>query len=131
MEHLELHKEYNTKPAQEVIDMLMSDPDYSGYKLSLKDGGDVNFIVWENPDENERWLDSGYGEDYEDGEDASMPVLAINDKGEIFKLAPEEKCSYSYSSEYGKSGNIYNETGDIYYPMIKSEFEDSVWEYQG
>ena len=130
MKHVKLFEQFNSNSAQEILEMLMSDQDYTGYRLSLKNGGDVNFIVWENPEEDQRWLDSGYAEYYEAGDDVSMPILAINDEGTIFKLAPEEKYSHTYS-EYGNCGSAYDETGKINYTKVKAEFEDSIWNYEG
>ena len=133
MEHIKLYENFDaegTGVAQEILSLLKNDPDYANRNLSLKDGMDVKFIVWENPESDQQWLSSGYGEYHEEGDDASMPILAINNEGDIFKLAPEEKYSYTYSEE-GNSGNAYGENGEINYPKVKADFEDSIWNYEG
>jgi hypothetical protein len=130
LKHVRLFESFDSDPAQKVIDMMMADPDFSGYRLSPRKDSDITFIVWENPEENQKWMESGYGENYTPGDDASMPILGITPDGTMFKLAPEEKYSYIYSDE-GDSGSVYNRKGDIDYPRVKSEIEDSIWEYEG
>ena len=131
MKNIKLFEQFNTDPASEVLNALSSDPDYSGYRLSLKDAGDIKFIVWENPEEDQKWLSSGYADGYEEGDQfTAMPIIGITDDGTIFKLAPEEKYSYTYS-DYGNSGSVYGRNSDLNYPKIKREFEDSIWNYEG
>jgi hypothetical protein len=131
MKHIKLFEDFSgVNPSHELVNLLMEDPDFNGYRFSLKGGGDITFIIWENPEENERWLNSGYAEYYESGDDASMPVLGIQDNGTMFKLSPEEKYSYSYHED-GNAGSIYTRTGEIDYNKAKNELEDSIWNYQG
>jgi hypothetical protein len=77
--------------------------EYPGYEFYIKPFivGSVNdyllnrapyFICWSNPEKDPKWRSSGYGEDYEEGEDASFPVLGVMvPSGEIYTLSYEDK----------------------------------------
>lgn len=82
--------------------LLEAVPEYKGYKLSISKSNEGNyFIVWENPQENEKWRNSVYGEYYEPGDDASFAVLGIDgDTGEIYLLTSEDKYYRSLDGDY-------------------------------
>ena len=67
-------------------------PEYRDYKLSLERSNEDYFIIWNNPQEDKAWRESGYGEYYEPGEDASFAVLGIDSEtGGIYTLSAEDK----------------------------------------
>jgi hypothetical protein len=93
---------------------------------------DTPFLVWQNPQDDDRWLDSGYADDYEGDFSKVLPihVLAfVNIGGQTFayKLTPEEKEHrqiYMFDDEYDEDQLVKIRNVD---DLIRA-FHESMWE---
>ena len=130
-----------------ISSALMKDPDFSGYEIEPVEKGSYTFIVWKNPQEDKKWWpESGYGEYYTPGDDASMAVLAVrNQNGLLYVLDPEEKHYMLVSPENINKpfGNALHDLEDLFfdknyrasfakhgslnYDKVKEAFIQSIW----
>ena len=99
MKNIKLFEDFsNPRDLDMMIAKLGSDPEFSDYEMTLDTTGSLPFLVWLNPGESRRWMDSGYSEDY-DGDFSSVKPMAVLAFTEIFGepfaylLTPEEKDS--------------------------------------
>lgn len=98
MKHVKLFESFDPFAAKvgKMLDTLRKDPEMGHYNLSVEKLRDVNFLIWNNPADDEKWRESGYGEEY-DGDFSQVPpmnVLALwemNGEPYAYKLTPEEK----------------------------------------
>ena len=134
MKHIKLFEDFNgSDPLDAMVAQLGNDPEMRYMDLTIdRTDPETPFLVWNNPQDDDQWRSSGYGDDY--GGDLSnvspMNVLAfVNVNGELFayKLTPEEK---TYGSVI-KSDDGYEPSQLV--PLkttndLKRAFSESLWE---
>lgn len=125
---------FDTNVIQSILNDLKNDPEIGNYNLTadLSDP-EIPFLIWNNPQDDEQWRNSGYAEDYE--EDFTnvkpMPVIALlNLEGTNFayKLEAEEK--------YHKAIIVFEDEGPEESQLVKinsiadvkQAISQSIWE---
>jgi len=134
MKHIKLFEDFNgSDQLDAMVAQLGNDPEMKSHDLTIdRTDPETPFLVWNNPQDDDQWRDSGYGDDY-DGDFSNvspMNVLAfVNVDGETFayKLTPEEKTYgevVQFGDEYEPSQLVKLETIND----LKRAFSESLWE---
>jgi hypothetical protein len=119
-----------------ILSDLKSDPKMGSFNLSIasEPAFGIQFILWNNPQENEEWRNSGYTEGLEGDFSgaAPMPVLAIIETQEnwyVYKLTPEEKYNMIvFTDENGIDPIQLLKVNSI--EDFKKAFFESLWEME-
>ena len=118
---------------QSILSELKNDSVIGNYNLSvdLKDP-EIPFLIWNNPQDDEQWRNSGYAEDYE-GDFTNvnpMPVIALLDLEGVhfaYKLEAEEKYYKSIIlSDEGVEESQLVKINSI--DDVKKAITQSIWE---
>lgn len=134
LNHIKLFEQFNQLPnIQSMLSDLKNDSEMGGYNLTLDTSDpETTFLVWNNPQEDTAWLNSGYAEDY-DGDFSSVDplyVLAlINLNGQLYAypLSPEEK--YSKTVVIGSDESLIGQSMEINsLDDLKTAIHKSLWE---
>jgi hypothetical protein len=134
MKHIKLFEDFNgSDQLDAMVAQLGNDPEMRYMDLTIdRTDPETPFLVWNNPQDDDQWRSSGYGDDY-DGDLSNvspMNVLAfVNVNGELFayKLTPEEKTYgevVQFGDEYEPDQLVKLETIDD----LKRAFSESLWE---
>jgi hypothetical protein len=116
-----------------ILNDLKNDTVMGNYNLTvdLKDP-EIPFLIWNNPQDDEQWRNSGYAEDYEgDFSNVSpMPVIALLDLEGVhfaYKLEAEEKYYKSIIlSDEGVEESQLVKINSI--DDVKKAITQSIWE---
>jgi hypothetical protein len=116
-----------------ILNDLKNDPVMCNYNLTVDlSDPQIPFLIWNNPQDDEQWRNSGYAEDYDgDFSDVDpLPVIALLDlEGTHFayKLEAEEK----YYKSIILSGDVPEESQLVKINSIddvKKAISQSIWE---
>jgi hypothetical protein len=134
MKHIKLFENFNeSDPLDAMVAQLANDSEMGHMDLTIdRTDPETPFLVWNNPQDDDQWISSGYADDY-DGDFSNvspMNVLAfVNVDGEMFayKLTPEEKTYgevVQFGDEYEPDQLVKLETIED----LKRAFSESLWE---
>jgi hypothetical protein len=119
-------KNFDVNVIESILKDLKNDPVIGNYNLTVDlSDPEIPFLIWNNPQDDEQWRNSGYAEDY-DGNFTDvnpMPVIALlNLEGNNFayKLEAEEK--------YYKSIIFFEDEGPEESQLVKINTIDDVKE---
>jgi len=118
---------------ESILNDLKNDPVMGNYNLTVDlSDSQIPFLIWNNPQDDEQWRNSGYADDYDgDFSDVDpLPVIALLDlEGTHFayKLEAEEK----YYKSIILSGDVPEESQLVKINSIddvKKAISQSIWE---
>ena len=115
---------FDVNVIESILKDLKNDPVIGNYNLTVDlSDPEIPFLIWNNPQDDEQWRNSGYADDYDgDFTDVNpMPVIALlNLEGNNFayKLEAEEK--------YYKSIIVFEDEGPEESQLVKINTIDDV-----
>jgi len=124
---------FDPKVIESILNDLKNDTVMGNYNLTVDlSDPQIPFLIWNNPQDDEQWRNSGYADDYDgDFSDVDpLPVIALLDlEGTHFayKLEAEEK----YYKSIILSGDVPEESQLVKINSIddvKKAISQSIWE---
>ena len=124
---------FDPKVIESILNDLKNDTVMGNYNLTVDlSDPQIPFLIWNNPQDDEQWRNSGYADDYDgDFSDVDpLPVIALLDLGGVhfaYKLEAEEK----YYKSIILSGDVPEESQLVKINSIddvKKAISQSIWE---
>ena len=118
---------------ESILNDLKNDTVMGNYNLTVDlSDPQIPFLIWNNPQDDEQWRNSGYADDYDgDFSDVDpLPVIALLDLEGVhfaYKLEAEEK----YYKSIILSGDVPEESQLVKINSIddvKKAISESIWE---
>lgn len=138
MKHIKLFENFNSNKSVDMdtvssmVSQAANDNQMKSYNLTIDETNpEAPLLIWNNPQDDEDWRNSGYADAYSDlSSVAPMNVLAfVNHRGDLFayKLTPEEKESGNVlTDEYGYEPDQMVRLRS--FDDLKKAFMESLWE---
>ena len=124
---------FDPKVIESILNDLKNDTVMGNYNLTVDlSDPQIPFLIWNNPQDDEQWRNSGYADDYDgDFSDVDpLPVIALLDLEGVhfaYKLEAEEK----YYKSIILSGDVPEESQLVKINSIddvKKAISESIWE---
>jgi hypothetical protein len=124
---------FDPKVIESILNDLKNDTVMGNYNLTVDlSDPQIPFLIWNNPQDDEQWRNSGYADDYDgDFSDVDpLPVIALLDLEGVhfaYKLEAEEK----YYKSIILSGDVPEESQLVKINSIddvKKAISQSIWE---